>query len=383
MTVHTWMPIVSRKRFFENVPTPSATPGSLRSDYALLILCMELSMWIPGEQNPRTRAYLAAKTFYLDLEIQGIASIQVLQALILIALYETGHAIFPSAAVSVEACVRYGQALGINWEAKYPEKKPFAWVDREEQNRVWWAVFMLECVSRVGYPRNPPLVESPSPDVHLPSDTSAWDKGIMPPKNLTILQPRSNQDLGPFATMAEATRLLSRVLEHVSAKEVDERLHNEEALIFDRALRALESVVEFEGDYNRLSIMNQTTLCSISLIILHEAHASKQNDTSEYFRTVHHTKHVTDTVSKSREEFTRSLTDVAPIHSCIREASPFITTLLYQATIANLRLDQETGSEESSKALQIMKETLRLFDNRWKASCAYLKILEAREVSAM
>lgn len=85
----------------------------------------------------------------------------------------------------------------------------------------------------------------------------------MPPKNLTILQPRSNQDLGPFATMAEATRLLSRVLEHVSAKEVDERLHNEEALIFDRALRALESVVEFEGDYNRLSIMNQTTLCSM------------------------------------------------------------------------------------------------------------------------
>ncbi|KAG4443228.1 hypothetical protein IFR05_001271 [Cadophora sp. M221] len=345
LTVHTWMPIVSKKRFFENVPTPSAAHGPLRSDYALLILCMELSMWMPGEQNPRSSAYLAAKTFYLDLEIQGIVSIQVLQALILIAMYETGHAIFPSAAVSVEACVRYGQALGINWEAKYSDKKPFAWVDREEQNRVWWAVFMLECVSRVGYSRNPPLVESPSPDVHLPSDT--------------------------------------RVLEHVSAKDVDVRLHNEEALIFDRALRALESVVKFEGGYNKLSIMNQTTLCSISLIILHEAHASKQNDTSEYFRTIHHTKRVTYNVSQSREEFTRSLTDVAPMHSCVREASPFITTLLYQAAIANLRLDQETGSEESSEALQIMKSSFRQFDNRWKASCAYLKILEAREVSAM
>ncbi|KAH7319124.1 hypothetical protein BKA65DRAFT_513843 [Rhexocercosporidium sp. MPI-PUGE-AT-0058] len=382
-TVHAWMPIVSKKRFFENVPTLGTMATPLRSDYALLILSMVLSMWMPQEQNPRTATYLAAKTFYLDLEIQGVVSIQVLQALILIALYETGHAIFPSAAVSVEACVRYGQALGINWDARYPEKKPFAWVDREEQNRVWWAVFMLECVSRVGYPRNSALVENPSPDVHLPSDTFAWDRGTMPAKNLTILQPRSNQDLGPFATMAEATRLLSQVLEHVSAKNTDEQLHIEEALILDRALKALECVVEYEGDYNRLSIMNQTTLCSISLLTLHEAHASKQSDTSEYFRTVHHAKSITKDTKKSQEEFTRSLTDVAPIHSCIKEASPFITTLLYQAAIANLRLDQESGSEESSEALQIMKGTLRHFDSRWKASGAYLRILEAREVSAM
>lgn len=101
-------------------------------------------MWVPQGQNPRTAAYLAAKSFCLDLEIQGIFSIQELQALILVALYETGHAIFPSAAVSVEACARYRQALGINWDTKHPEKKPFAWVDREEQNRVWWAVFMLD-----------------------------------------------------------------------------------------------------------------------------------------------------------------------------------------------------------------------------------------------
>jgi len=381
-TVHTWMPIVSKKRFFENVPIDDTARSPLCSDYALLILCMELSMWMPREQDPRTKAYLAAKSFYLELEIQGIVSIQLLQALILLACYEMGHAIFPSAAVSIEACVRYGQALGINWELK-SSKKPFAWIDREEQNRVWWAVFMLECVSRIGYPRSPPLVQSPSPEVHLPASTPAWDEGLMPVKNLTILQPRSNQDLGPFATMAEATRLLSRVLEHVAVTDVDEQ-HDQEALILDRALKALGSVVEYEGDYNKLSIMNQTTMCSISLIILHEAHASKHSSSvSEYFQTVHHTKHVTNSVSISREEFTRSLTDVASIHSCVREASPYLTTLLYQSAIANLRLDQETGSEDSSKALHTMKTALAQFDNRWRASGAYLRILEAREVSAM
>ncbi|KAL2063565.1 hypothetical protein VTL71DRAFT_5370 [Oculimacula yallundae] len=397
-TVHSWMPIVSKKRFYENVPRSDAdtsppafenVPKSganmtpLRSDYALLILCMKLSMWTPHEEDPRTPEYLAAKTFYLDLEIHGIVSVQVLQALILIALYEAGHAIFPSAAVSKEACVRYGQALGINWESKSPRKKPFAWVDREEENRVWWAVFMLECVSRVGYPKDSPLLEVPSPDVRLPSDTSAWDEGVMPSKNLTILQPRSNQDLGPFASMAEATRLLSRVLEHVSGNNGDERLHDEEGLLFDHALKALENVVQYEGDYNTLSIMNQTTMCSISLIILHEAHASKQTTSSEYYQTIHRAKGITHALRRSQEEFTRSLTDVAPIHSCIRDASPFITTLLYQTAIANLRMYQETGTEESSEALQMVKGSLKHFDSRWKASGAYLNILEAREVATM
>ena len=105
---------------------------------------MEVVMSTPHEHDPITPAYLALKKLYLELEIQGIVSIQVLQAGILIALFELGHAIFPSAVVSVEASVRYGQELGINWGAKFPEKKPFSWVDIAEQNRVWWAIVILD-----------------------------------------------------------------------------------------------------------------------------------------------------------------------------------------------------------------------------------------------
>ena len=107
---------------------------------------MDLITWIPSERdcNPRGSTYTAAKSFYLDLEIAGIVSIQVLQAGILIALFEFGHALYPSAAVSVEACAKYGYALGINWNTISPSKPPFSWVDLEEQNRVWWAIVMLD-----------------------------------------------------------------------------------------------------------------------------------------------------------------------------------------------------------------------------------------------
>jgi hypothetical protein len=140
-TTHTWMPIISKKSFYEYTRNPS---GQIRSDYALLILVMDLVCWIPETNDPRTSTYLAAKSFYLDLEIQGLVSLQILQAAILIAFFEFGHAIYPSAAVSIEACVKYGCALGINWDAKFPAKRPFSWVDGDEQNRVWWAVVILD-----------------------------------------------------------------------------------------------------------------------------------------------------------------------------------------------------------------------------------------------
>jgi hypothetical protein len=138
------MPIISKKSFYDHIHDHS---GQVRSDYGLLLLAMSLICWIPEDDDPgdpKTPAYLAAKSFYLDLEIQGFVSLQILQAGLLIALFEFGHAIFPSAAVSIEACVRYGCALGINWGAKFPPKRPFSWVDGDEQNRVWWAVFILD-----------------------------------------------------------------------------------------------------------------------------------------------------------------------------------------------------------------------------------------------
>jgi hypothetical protein len=60
-TTHTWMPIISKKSFYEYIRNPS---GQIRSDYALLILVMDLVCWIPETNDPRTSTYLAAKSFY-------------------------------------------------------------------------------------------------------------------------------------------------------------------------------------------------------------------------------------------------------------------------------------------------------------------------------
>jgi hypothetical protein len=142
-TIQNWMPIISKRRFYDHY---LYTMSPSRADLVLLFLCMKLiTEMLPGQaSNPRTSMYFIAKQFYLQVETAGVFSIQVLQAGILISLYELGHAIYPSAFLSIGACARYAYALDINGNAMSQVSKPFTWVEQEERRRVWWAIVILD-----------------------------------------------------------------------------------------------------------------------------------------------------------------------------------------------------------------------------------------------
>jgi hypothetical protein len=142
-TIHVWMPIISKKRFYDHHLHPLSQP---LADLALLFLCMKLITQLPPEplRNPQTLTYFTAKQFYLEVETAGIFSIYVLQAGVLISLYELGHAIYPSAFLSIGACARYAYALGINGNATSQIGKAYTLVELEERRRVWWAIVILD-----------------------------------------------------------------------------------------------------------------------------------------------------------------------------------------------------------------------------------------------
>jgi hypothetical protein len=112
-TIHTWMAIISKKRMTRNMLNPLWEAGP---DLALLFLCMKLMITRPqdGLESAQHPIYTAAKRFLALMEASGMTSLMVLQANILIALYEIGQAIYPAAWMSAGACVRYGQMLGIH-----------------------------------------------------------------------------------------------------------------------------------------------------------------------------------------------------------------------------------------------------------------------------
>lgn len=141
--IHSWMPFISKKRVYD-LYLPS--PFQSRPDVVLLLLSLKLITTLPltSPRNLRTPLYHAVKHFHLQVEGSSTFSLPVLQAAVLLALYELGHAIYPAAFLSVGACARYAHALGISCSGPLQTRRVLTLVEVEERRRTWWAIVILD-----------------------------------------------------------------------------------------------------------------------------------------------------------------------------------------------------------------------------------------------
>ena len=144
-SIHPWMPVVSRTRFFSRLPQIWLEP---QADFILLAFCMFLVIQIPGQdhlENMQSSLYAMAKGLIALIESADILSIEVVQARLLVSIYELGHGIDSGAFISIGACARSGIALGIHrtLQQQAPGDAQ-SWVELEEQRRVWWGIYILD-----------------------------------------------------------------------------------------------------------------------------------------------------------------------------------------------------------------------------------------------
>lgn len=78
----------------------------------MLFLAMKLITTIP-DQGYDPALYKEAKAFIAQLQNDGTVSLLLLQAMILVAIHEYCHAIYPAAWMTIGACVRYSDLLGL------------------------------------------------------------------------------------------------------------------------------------------------------------------------------------------------------------------------------------------------------------------------------
>ncbi|KAI3395728.1 hypothetical protein diail_951 [Diaporthe ilicicola] len=215
-TIHRWFPFISRKRMSLGISLSDGGP-----DLALLFLAMKLITTAP---TPDVRSaadshlYTACKRFLAQLESAGTLSILYLQAMILVALYEFGHSVYPAAWMTSGSCVRYAAMLGL---PSYQESCTIlgqctTWTEAEERRRVWWATKILDRAISLGSKKRLAGGPDQATDVEmLPVDDQAWDSGDMA---FSLQRPTTTplEDLSasPFARLAQATMLISRAMEH-------------------------------------------------------------------------------------------------------------------------------------------------------------------------
>lgn len=136
--VHPWVPIVSKRRFYQQLLNPLS---QRRGELYMLAVAMKLASTPATELDQNL--YHSAKQFLSAFDVAGILSIHVLHAALLISIYELGQAIYPTAYFSVGCCVRYATALAIDKDTRATPNGMLA-DELEERRRTWWAILILD-----------------------------------------------------------------------------------------------------------------------------------------------------------------------------------------------------------------------------------------------
>ena len=150
-TVHEWYPIITKEELYGRLAHLRSSPNA---DFTILILTIYLvsQMYRP---SPRPRDDLeqlhnTVKSFHFILLSTGRSSIELIQAGLLLALYEHCQTLHTVTYQTLGVCARMGYALGYHKTISRDILDQTG--DNEvvsKQRRVWWGIIILErCVFR-------------------------------------------------------------------------------------------------------------------------------------------------------------------------------------------------------------------------------------------
>jgi len=143
-TIHVYFPILSELSYYERMTGTFDNPSA---EYSLLSLSLALITSVPpGEDNLDSFAsrYIQVKSSIGIVEAANINSLEIVQARLLVSLFEFGHGML-AAFISIAATVRAAVAIGLNQTIKNPcTNVSTSCAKTEEALRVWWAIVMLD-----------------------------------------------------------------------------------------------------------------------------------------------------------------------------------------------------------------------------------------------
>lgn len=382
--VHTWLPFISRKRMELTLTNPAL---ELSFDLALLLLCMKLIVHVPsgGPQSVRSPLYALAKRVFYMAESQGLICYRTLQANILIAAYEIGHAIYPAAYLTTGHCARLGHALGLNDRRHAPQvirKKVGAWAELEEVKRTWWATMLLDRYVNLGTHGHPLATDDPGRSDTLPAVDTLWDEGELTGSEPLYVSSPTSIKAGAFARTCQACHLLGRLIRLLNDRILEAPMRFAEAIQLHRTFQALANLLP--DDVRRLPTHYGTAmaLCYGGLLHLYDPFAC--TETNHGTGTVEETEMQTISIAGMKAtaadilQFSRVLQGSMMTNPS--SISPLVGDCLYVAAATYGWLVHETGSGEAAEAYHELRGVLETMNTRWAVAGQYLATLEkARE----
>ncbi|OQE44364.1 hypothetical protein PENCOP_c002G07116 [Penicillium coprophilum] len=392
-TIHCWMPMISRKRIDLGIPFQDGGP-----DLAMLFLAMKLATTHPSssiEPASSNSLYVTTKAFLATLEANSVVSLRCLQAMVLVALYEYSHSIYPAAWMTVGACSRYADMLELTPAGKTSRTmSPYTtWTEVEERRRVWWAIFILDRIISLGSRRRFSVPEPADSDT-LPVNDSAWNSGdATRALNSAVSTPYSVAQ-SPFASLCQSALCISRAaecrlssshaLETITA--ITENLCSLSAVL-DESLSLYhqpDEILDFLAPrcltWSAL-FMHLDNFCCPEKLRDEPGYnlAGDAKTSEEQFLQVQATvivKSVSDQVHNAALSIIGFLQASPQYGTHLGKVSPFALDAFYCAMATFHWVLQESGDEAIRSSLGDIKECMRRMGDRWQLSLEYLSLEE-------
>ncbi|TAQ83545.1 hypothetical protein B7494_g8129 [Chlorociboria aeruginascens] len=359
-TIHKWMPIVSQKRLTRNMANPLWEAGP---DLALLFLSMKLVTSRPqdGIESSNVPGYSAVKRFISLIEAAGLASLLVLQANILVTLFEYGQAIYPAAWMSA------------GWTSRYMDRTRGKETD-------------LVGIVSIGSQAHILTNQEPRDNDPLPADDAAWDEGDMPHAIHLNVSYSIEHPLKPFPRLCQVFIMMGKVFgHHHGLQNEDSRFSAASQLYIDVSNLATRLTEQAVGSPDYLHFSAPLALAYSTLCALCEPYSCPpcasdaagipEVVTSMQLQALDGLKDI----SRSMVEFAHQINIATPLAEDIDRVNPLIMDALYSAATNYAWMVRESGDEDCQRSLDSIRHTLRRLGTRWRNAAEYLRILEAQE----
>ncbi|KAH8906007.1 hypothetical protein BR93DRAFT_723401 [Coniochaeta sp. PMI_546] len=167
-SVNYWFTIIEKRSFDSQVERMWSFPSA---EVALLILCMLLIIRTPNESGAAMDdgLYLSVKTAFTLVQSKIPPSISLLQAQLLIGLYEYSHGLSQQAYMSMGSCVQMTRSFGWHLRSFWSEERQqLLPADLKLNSILWWALVYVDSMLNVSYPDQKLPLSSTELDFSVP-----------------------------------------------------------------------------------------------------------------------------------------------------------------------------------------------------------------------
>ncbi|XHG03615.1 hypothetical protein AWENTII_006916 [Aspergillus wentii] len=389
-TIHQWMPIISKKRLELGISLKDGRP-----EIALLFLTMKLNTSPPPAGNKFDPIYSAAKSFMVTLEASGVVSLISLQAMTLMAVYEYSHSIYPAAWMTVGACARLAELLGVSpgKDSMKIMSPATTWTELEEKRRVWWAIYVLDRIISLGSRRRFCLPDPADTDV-IPVDDDAWDLGdVAHIVHYPVTTPLSTP-VSPFSRLCQSAIFISRAAICRSDSQTEVAHHIAAVASLTEDLNTFSFILAEEMTplsptrYLRLLAPQCLTWSALFLLLDNYCCPEKLSDEPGYILSADvkgqdevvtqvQATLVVRNISDRAHGLTANLMNIVshlPCNDQLGTISPFLLDALYCVMVTFQWIFREGGDEQAKARLADIEACMGRLSERWMLAAEYLAL---------